>query len=347
MTSDGSKCVIVGSNGQDGKLLQRLLLARNCKIIGISRSAISISNATVPFDINCERSVAALIRKELPQAVYYLAAHHVASEVKSDEHSFASYSAYEQAHVLGLLHFLTAIKSYSPTTRLFYASSSLVFDGSIGPLQSETTPVSPVGFYGMTKLQGQLLCKHFRDRFNLHVSAGILFSHESNLRSPTYLSKKLILAAMEIAAGQKKQLTIANLEARNDWGYAANFVDAIDRIIRQDQPDDYVVATGESNTVRRFAELVFSCFNLEASDHVFENKTLESRTTKTRTGDYTKLNVRTGWKPSLTFEAMVKQLVADCINDPTIAFNADSYFDHEKSITNNANSEYQPESLRC
>ncbi len=309
------KALIVGIRGQDGTLLARSLARKGIDVVGISRDKLFLGGEDArPFSIGDADSVEGLIRELKPKEIYYLAAHHKSAESAEDNSSPHSYEKYHQTHVAGLLNCLSAMKKHSLQSRFFYAASSLIYDGTIGPRQNENTPFSPVGFYGATKLQGLHLCRQFRETHGLFASVGILYSHESVLRPITFLSKKLLCAAHQISKGQLDRVTVGSLKARNDWGYAPDYVEAFQKILTLAAPTDFVVASGESHSVRDFAAAVFERFGLDASKHVFETAGLLARETPTKIGDITKLTSFTGWTPPRSFSSMIERLVEDYLS---------------------------------
>ena len=309
------RALVVGICGQDGTLLARCFARKGVHVVGISRDKLFLGREDAqPFSISDADSIEGLIKDLRPDEVYYLAAHHTSAESTEDNASPHSYEKYHHTHVGGLLNCLSAIKKHSLHSRLFYAASSLVYDGTNGPRQNENTPFSPVGFYGATKLQGLYLCRQFRETHGLFASVGILYSHESALRPDTFLSKKLISAAHQISKGQLDRVTVGSLKARNDWGYAPDYVEVFQKILNLSSPNDFVVASGESHSVRDFAAAVFERFGLDASKHVFETPGLLARGTPTKTGDISKLTSLTGWTPPRSFSCMVERLVDDYLS---------------------------------
>lgn len=304
------RAVIVGFGGQDGTLLAKSLGEQGYEIIGVTRDSLVLKGKKLQtFSVGRVDEVKKFIQDYPPTEIYYLAAHHTSAEKDTGSYQPESYHQFHEVHVEGLLNFLSAIYDHAPACRLFYAASSLIFNGSIGPKQNEETPYSPVGFYGLTKLQGMYLCKHFRENYGIHASSGILYSHESALRKPWFLSKKLIVAAHEIGCGEREYLGIGSLQAENDWGYAPDYVEAFQLIAKLDTPQDFIVATGETHSVQEFAQIVFSCFGLDAKQHLVEDNALLGRVSPRKMGDFTKLNRATGWKPRQSFQAMVEKLV--------------------------------------
>jgi GDPmannose 4,6-dehydratase len=308
--------IIVGDRGQDGSLLRASLERQGIQVVGVGREQLSLPQyisgvSQAGFSIANTEQVAALVEATRPSEVYYLAAHHVSSEESGADNSPSEYDAYHRVHVVGLLNFLWAIRNHSPLCRLFYAGSSLVFNGSHGPIQTEETPFSPVGFYGLTKAQGIYICREFRRRHGIFASVGILYNHESALRPLKFLSKKLISSAHQISLGLQKDLSVGNLGAEADWGYAPDFVEAFQKVLRIEAADDFVIATGESHSVSEFAQIVFNHYGLEPTSYIRESPTALLRHLPRKVGDSSKLRQATGWKPRFDFQEMVKTLISD------------------------------------
>ena len=300
----------MGSNGQDGQLLKRSLNDKFDKIICITRDRIIINNEDFgQFSIFKKSDVKSIINKYRPKEIYYLATINKSSEKETTSNFEVDYKRLHAIHVLGLLNFLSAVRLHLPNCRLFYASSSLVFDGSNGVIQNENTPFSPVGLYGITKLEGLYLCREYRENFGLYISVGILYTHESKYRTEDYLSKKLIVGAEQISKGLKSELIVGNLNTKNDWSYAGDFIDAFQLLLRLETPSDCIVASGEAHSVFNFAKFVFNEFNLNAEEFLNEDNNLNFRKTNTRVGDISKITKLTGWRPKYSFEEMCRLLV--------------------------------------
>ena len=312
---NSKKVIVVGYAGQDGSLLINDLRVRTDIIIGIGRTT-----CIFPKEFSCDATidiangdhVYELIRLFQPDEIYYLAAYHASSEaVGSHQALHRQFRAAQEVHVTGLTNCLSAIVDESPATRLFYASSSLVFSGENGERQVETTPLTPQEFYGITKAQGMWLCSEFRKRHKVFAATGILYNHESHLRASSFLSAKIITAAIRISRGSIEKLEIGNLSGRVDWGYAIDYVLAFQKILALDSPDDYIVATGISHTVEDFINIVFNYFDLNPRKYIIENKLLLARKPLVKIGDASKLYRLTGWKPSRNYPEFVIQLIKD------------------------------------
>lgn len=257
-----------------------------------------------------------LVRRVQPQEIYYLAAHHASSQDRENDDLHRDYQLNLMVNVTGLLSCLEAIRAYSPQSRLFYASSSLIYGNQ--PRQSpqdESTQVAPEEPYGLCKALAGEMCKDYRRRHGVFASVGILFNHESCLRPFHYLSMKIIRAAVEASRGFMEPLIVGNLDAAVDWGYAPDYVDAFTRILALDAADDFVIATGITHTVRDFAAVAFGHLGLDWQQYVVENSTVLTRSRSGRVGDSSKLRRLTGWHPSLTFEEMVEKIVDQASED--------------------------------
>jgi GDPmannose 4,6-dehydratase len=308
--------IIVGDRGQDGSLLRASLEKQNIPVVGVGREQLSLPStlswiSSPGFSIVNTEQVKDLVKAIRPREIYFLAAHHVSSEENGADISPSEYDAYHRVHVVGLLNFLWAMRNHSPHSRLFYAASSLVFSGSNGPVQNEETQFDPIGYYGLTKAQGIYLCREFRNKHSIFAASGILYNHESALRSSRFLSKKLISSAYKISLGLQEKLTVGNLSAETDWGYAPDYIEAFQKVLRVDVPDDFVIATGESHSVSEFANLVFNHFGLNSSGYIVENHATLSRHLPLKIGDSSKLKRATGWEPTCDFRGMVKLLIGD------------------------------------
>jgi GDPmannose 4,6-dehydratase len=309
------KSIIVGHAGQDGRLLVGDLQKRGDEIIGIGRESCLLPvgfSPDVMKDITNAQEVREVVRLFQPDEIYYLAAYHVSSEAGATQTSLhKQFESAQAIHVTGLVNCLSAIVDKSPNTRLFYASSSLVFSGENGARQDETTPLTPQEFYGITKAQGMWLCQEFRKKHYVFASTGILYNHESHLRAPNFLSAKIIRTAIRISEGSGEKLEIGNLAGRVDWGYAKDYVLAFQKILTADSPDDFIVATDESHTVKEFIDIVFKYFNLNPDEYVVENKNILTRKPPVKIGDASKLRGLTGWKQSMNYKDFVIQLAKD------------------------------------
>ena len=308
------RAIIIGHSGQDGTLLCESLEEKGCELIGISRSSIT----TIPYRnieeiprVDDAKAIELLIKDFQPTEIYYLAAYHASSEVSDIDNIRESFINAEQTHVIGLLNILCAVRDNSPSCKIFYASSSLVFSGEDGELQNEKTPLSPSCFYGVTKAQAMWLCDEFRNKYGIFVSVGILYNHESYLRPPHFLTQKIIKSAIRISNGSDEKLTVGNLSARVDWSYARDFIEAFQLILALDESKSFVIASNEAHTVQEFIEVAFEYFNLDWTQYVNEDNSILIRKPLVKIGDSSKLTSETGWNKTYNFHELVKQLVID------------------------------------
>jgi GDPmannose 4,6-dehydratase len=303
--------LIIGSAGQDGRIMSQRLQQEGRRILGLDRGLAtdSASGPLAPMDILEAQQVAALIQSAAPDEVYYLAAYHHSSENQPSPDDGEVFRLSFDVHVRGLLNVLEGLRKGAPRARLFYAASSHIFGDRPPAPQDETTPLNPRCAYGITKIAGLECCRFYRQKHGLHASVGILYNHESPLRREPFVTAKIVGAAVAIKAGVRKKLILGDLTAQVDWGYAPDYVEAMTRIVRLDEPDDFVVATGETHSVQEFVEEAFGAAGLDWPGHVEENPAVIVRHTGNLVGNAAKLRSRTGWKPSVTFREMVRLLV--------------------------------------
>lgn len=304
------RALIVGSEGQDGRLLHELLASRGYEIVGIGEGVTHCSGAyrCGAVDIRRTEEVFDLIGDFRPDEVYYLAAFHHSSEDVPEENINLFHESYE-VHVSALVNFLEAMRKYSPETRLFYAASSLIFGEVRTEPQDEDTPFNPRCVYGITKTAGLFSCRFYRDRYSVFASVGILYNHESVYRADKFVSKKIVKGAVNIKKGKQDRIVLGALNAEVDWGYAPDYVDAFWRILNAERPDDFIVATGQKHSVSHFAEITFGHMGMDWRDYVDENRNVINREGAALVGDPAKLMHITGWRPTVDFEGMIELLL--------------------------------------
>ena len=300
MGDKSKKALIVGSGGQDGRHLSVLLARRGYRVDGVTRERLDIAD---------KAAVHHLIGETRPDEVYLLAAYHQSAEskVESDGELFRKSLA---VHATATVNFLEGVLQHTPDARLFFASSSHIYAHSDG-LLDETSPSQPSNIYAITKYAGMQVCRYYREQKNLFASCGILFNHESNLRESDFLSRKIVIAAVQISRGLADAVELGNLDAVVDWGYAPDYVDAMHRILQAPHPADFVVATGIPHTVRQFAEVAFAAVNLDYRNYVKLRPSVLTKGVETRLGNAGRLRRDTGWKPTVDFEQMVTLMVRD------------------------------------
>jgi len=304
------RAIIVGADGQDGTLLAQLLTQRSIPHLGVGRTGLRESSGekSGPIELGDAKAVEALVKAHPPSHVFYLAAHHHSSQDPLDAGLADLWASSLEVQVLGLVHFLEALRLHAPAARLFYASSSHVFGSPAPSPQTEETPLAPDNIYGITKVAGMQACRHYREQQGVFASVGILYNHESIYRQDKFLSKKIIRGALAIKQGREQNLVLGNLSAEADWGYAPDYVEAMVRILDVPQTGDFIVATGQLHTVREFVQIVFDQLGLDVSKHVIENSALVRPGQGRLVGDTRRLEQATGWRPTLSFEEMVRTL---------------------------------------
>ena len=305
--------LVVGSAGQDGRLLLARLQAEEYSVLGIARDRVHATPVSGfrTIDILDPAQVSDVVSEMKPDEIYYLAAFHHSSEEAREFDAAGVWQRSFDVHVRGLLHFLEAMRAHSPRSRLFYAASSHVFGDVAGEPQNEHTSLQPQSIYGITKTAGLHCARFYRREHSLFAAAGILYNHESGLRAEQFVSQKIVRAALRIRRGQQDKLILGDLSARADWGYAPDYVNAMRMMLRLNAADDFVVATGETHSVQEFVETAFGVLDLDWKAHVEEKPELIARRRAALRGDATKLRTRTGWKPSVTFVQMVARLVKE------------------------------------
>jgi len=306
--------LVIGHKGQDGSLLRQALALQGLRVLGVGREGLEVFDrlgnrvSNRPGKINLGQ----LVQEELPSEIYYLAAEHSSSEGESTAAiSSASYAKYHQTNVSDFLAVLDAVKNHTPSSRVFYSSSCHVFGPGEHRSLSESSPFMPESYYGITKAQAIWLCQKFRREAGLHVSCGILFNHESHLRKKTFFTSKVILGALDVKKGLISEVFVRNLDARADWGYAPEFVEAFQILVRADNPGDFVIATGQTRTARDFVSAVFRSLDLDWTDYVREEEPVPLFSKNFEAADPSKLFTTTSWRPKWSFEDFVAQLVSD------------------------------------
>jgi len=310
------KAFITGIAGQDGSYLAEYLLEMGYEVHGIirrnsvpenqqSRLEGVRGNIHVTYgDLLDQSSIEHLLDRVQPDEVYNIAAQsHV--RISYDIPQFTT-----QTNALGVLNVLEAYRRSCPTAKFYQASSSEMFGSSVDTdgYQRESTPMTPVSPYGCTKVFGYNIVRNYRNAYKLHASNGILFNHESPRRGSNFVTNKVVKTAVEIYLGYKKDLVLGNLDAYRDWGHSKDYVRAMHLILQQPQAGDWVVATGETRSVRDMCEYVFSKLNMNYKDHVKQdNKFLRPEELPYLKGDPSRIKAL-GWTPEYTFESMMDEM---------------------------------------
>jgi len=312
------KALITGINGQDGSYLAEFLLTKGYEIHGTLKRNSVAENQTARLDsifnkINLHyadltdlSSLISVIQKVKPDEIYNLAAQsHV--RISFDQPIYTT-----NVTGLGTLNMLESVKLIKPDTKIYQASSSEMFGNSIDldGFQRETTPMNPVSPYGCAKVFSYNICRNYRNSYNMFISNGILFNHESPRRGTNFVTNKVCKEAVKIKFGLVNELKLGNLEATRDWGHAKDYVEAMWLILQQENPDDYVCATGISHSVRDLCDYVFSKLGLNYRDYVTQDeKFLRPEELNNLKGDPTKLKNNTGWNLNYTFEEMLDEMI--------------------------------------
>ena len=308
-----SKALIIGCSGQDGRLLQESLTRKGYHVTGIERPSANrvAGDRRMSLDIGDPQAVFDLLKRDQPDEIYYLAAYHHSAENMPLQGDLDLFTRSFQVHVHSLVNFLEGMRLSVRNAKLFYAASSHVFGNAEAEPQDERTPFNPKCIYGVSKTAGIHACRFYRNQHKLFVSAGILYNHESRFRKPIFVTRKIILGAINIKKGLQDKLVLGNLSAEVDWGYAPDYVEAFQKVLHAPAADDFVIATGKKHSVRDFVELTFGYLGLDWKQYVHEDRALIAKSGVSLVGDPRKLMQVTGWKPSLDFAAMIKLLLRD------------------------------------
>ncbi len=304
--------MVVGHRGQDGSYLWDQLTEQNAILLGIGSNGNVQTQGfewTQPVDITVVDSVHDAVAAFQPDEVYYLAAYHHSSQESAliQDHDIMRRS--QEVHVLGLEHTLRAIKEHAPHASLVYAASSQVFGSPEANPQTEDTPLAPDGVYGVTKVTGMLLARHYRRELGIRASTAILYNHESPRRAEKFVSQRIVHGLIRIKQGMQKHLVLGDLSAAVDWGFAPDYTRAMQMIARNAPADDYIIATGKLHTVGEMARCVCEKLGLDPVTSVIENPDLLYRRGRPLCGDSSKLRKLTGWEPQKNFRQMLDLMV--------------------------------------
>lgn len=312
------KALITGINGQDGSYLSEFLLEKGYEVFGTLKRNSVAENQTARLDKVYDKiklfyadltdlsSLISVIQKTQPDEIYNLAAQsHV--RISFDQPIYTA-----QVTGVGTLNMLEAVRLIKPDAKVYQASSSEMFGNSIDfdGFQRETTAMYPVSPYGCAKVYSYNICRNYRNSYNMFISNGILFNHESPRRGTNFVTNKVVKEAVKIKLGLSKKLALGNLDATRDWGHAKDYVEAMWMILQLENPDDYVCATGVSHSVKELCEYVFGKLELSYQDYVvMDEKFLRPEELNDLKGDPTKLKKHTGWEPTYTFETMLDEMI--------------------------------------
>ena len=316
---ENKTALITGINGQDGSYLAELLLDKGYTVHGtVKRNSVAETQTSRLSDdvykqLNLHyadltdlASLIHVIRTTRPDEIYNLAAQsHV--RVSFDQPIYAA-----QATGVGVLNVIEAARQVSPQSKIYQASSSEMFGNNIDTdgYQRESTPMSPVSPYGCAKVYGYNICRNYRNSYDMFISNGILFNHESPRRGTNFVTNKVAKEAVRIKKGLTDKLVMGNMDATRDWGHAKDYVNAMWLMLQQNTPDDYVCATGVSHSVQQLVDYVFDRLNLDPEQHVTTDKRYErAEELKHLRGDSSKARDQLGWTHTYTFDTMMDEMV--------------------------------------
>ena len=325
MSQTPKRALITGITGQDGSYLAEFLMGKGYEVHGIIRRASSFNTGRIDHlyqdphlkgtrlflhygDLCDANSLAILLDRTMPDEVYNLAAQsHV--RVSFD---LPIYTA--DTIALGALRLLEAVRDHQQRTgrrvRYYQASSSEQYGRAVETPQTEATPFRPRSPYACAKVMAHYATVNYRESYGLHASCGILFNHESERRGETFVTRKITRAVGRIRMGLQDKVYLGNLDSKRDWGYAGDYVVMMWTMLQQDEPDDYVIATGQTRSVREFAEAAFAHAGLDWRDHVaFDPRYLRPAEVDILLGDATKARTRLGWSPTTSFDDLVRRMV--------------------------------------
>jgi len=308
--------LITGITGQDGSYLAEFLLEQEYRVIGMVRRSSTVNFDRIAHlqetealeivqgDLLDQMSLIDILREYRPQEVYNLAAQSFVPTSWRQPVLTGEFTA------LGVTRVLDAIRIVNPEARFYQASSSEMFGKVAEVPQKETTPFYPRSPYGVAKVYGHWITINYRESYNLYACSGILFNHESPRRGLEFSTHKVTYAAARIKLGLQDELRMGNLDSRRDWGYAGDYVQAMWLMLQQDEPDDYVVATGETHSVRELCQVAFDCVGLNWEDYVVvDQKFYRPAEVDLLIGDASKAHAKLGWEPTVTFQKLIEMMV--------------------------------------
>ncbi|MDR3496645.1 MAG: GDP-mannose 4,6-dehydratase [Ancalomicrobiaceae bacterium] len=312
------RALITGITGQDGAYLSQLLLSKGYEVIGIIRRSshrgvedhrlrwlgIADRVTLIDGDLADLSSLVRVVKDVRPDEIYNLAAQSFVASSWRQPVLTGNITA------IGVTNVLEAMRAEAPNMRFYQASSSEMFGKIQEPAQSETTPFYPRSPYAVAKLYGHWITVNYRESFGLHASSGILFNHESPLRGIEFVTRKVTDSVARIKLGLQQELRLGNIDAKRDWGHARDYVEAMWLMLQQDQPDDYVIATGVSTTVRDMCRIAFEHVGLEMNDHVVIDPAFyRPAEVDVLLGNPAKARAKLGWAPKTTLKEMIVEMV--------------------------------------
>jgi GDPmannose 4,6-dehydratase len=312
------KALITGITGQDGSYLSELLLEKGYEVHGIVRRVAIEHPQARMWRL---RHILDRIKIHSASMESYASIFDIIAEVKPDEcyhlaaQSFVSYSFEDEFSTIntnlnGTHYVLSAIKRQAPLCRFYFAASSEMFGNAAETPQNENTPFHPRSPYGISKMAGFELTKNYREAYGLFALSGILFNHESPRRGGEFVTRKITSGAAKIKLGLEKEIRLGNVEALRDWGHSRDYVRAMWLMLQQDEPEDYVAASGESHSVREFLELSFDCVGLDYRKYlVIDENLYRPSEVNILQGDASKAKKKLAWSPEVSFKELVREMV--------------------------------------
>lgn len=313
--------LITGINGMDGSHLADFLLKKGYKIYGLERRSSSKNRTNTKHlenkinflqgDLTDQNSLLRCLKESNPDEVYNLAAQSFVGESwNTPEHT-------SEVTGLGVLRILEAIREFNPKIRFYQASSSEMFGRMVENPADENTPFYPRSPYGVSKLYGHWITKNYRESYNIFACSGILFNHESERRGIEFVTRKISDGVARIYLGLENSITLGNLEAKRDWGYAPDYVEAMWLMLQQDEADDYIIATNTTRSIREFLDEAFKVIGIENWEPYIKQdpKFMRPAEVDVLKGNYTKAQTKLGWSPKTSFEQLVEIMVENDIKN--------------------------------
>ncbi len=332
--AETKKALITGITGQDGSYLAELLLSKGYEVYGIIRRValedekhlmsrilhIKDELHLIPATLESYASIYNAMKIAMPDEIYHLAAQSYVSYSFDD--AFSTFNT----NINGTLHVISAMKDLTPYARFYFAASSEMFGKVQENPQTEKTPFYPRSPYGISKVAGFHITRNYREAYNLFACSGILFNHESPRRGFEFVTRKISSGVARIKLGKADKIELGNLDAKRDWGYAKEYVKAMWLMLQQETPDDYVICTGETHTVRDFCKKAFEVVGLNYEDYVVTSeKFYRPSEVEILIGDYSKARNKLGWCYDLKFDDLVKEMVEEDLKFIEVKRNDEQY----------------------
>lgn len=308
------KALITGISGQDGSYLAEFLLDKGYEVYGVTRSSSILPEQirnriknSYEIDITKSDLLKKIILKIMPDEIYHLAAYHFSSQ--NDGNKKKLFNKFYSINLLATNEILETIRFHLPNCKFFYASSCQVFGKVNCSPQNENTSFRPESLYSISKTAGTNLCQFYRDHYNIYTSVGILYNHESVRRQISFVTTQIAESAAKAFLGQSIKLELRDIKAQADWGAAQDYVRAMWLTLQLKKGDNFIISTGLTHSVGEFAEIAFRSVGLNSIDYVFQNPNFKSEPRIPFIGDNTKIKNECNWKPIITLENLVKDMV--------------------------------------